>query len=356
MIIVYLLFFYLEYEKYKTENWYNHKFVPPKWLRHIVNKTGFTFENTPMKELDVNITRRCYKKQFEEVLLIIGFGALTEYESIPLFELLYKKTFKNRLYCGISSLPNQTEINFLVTDTRYGAFLYDCLDKAMKTHTSYKGYFFIGEEVLLNYWNMKDFDMNKIWEDNNIKHGPTLYEQNKEYWEWWESPWGVRAMEKVYEYFIELNYYDNRKAKLTQGEWAPDWDAGQSLNKWIWNGEGEFKCYWTNRTVLYIPKKYSQLYLNISKHFRASGVRHGITIPSVTRLITLASSNVKLRSAEINENNRNQFLTNRDYLNIASEENDIIYIKGTRKERRTVLNDLRMKEYAVGKFLEYRHC
>ena len=226
----------------------------------------------------------------------------------------------------------------------------------MKSYQNYSGYLFVGEDVLLNYWNLVGLDLSKIWEDNTIKKGPYLYEQNTEVWEWWQSPWGVRAMEKVYEYFVELNYYDNRKAKLTQGERTADWDAGQSLNKWLWNGKGEFACYWTNLSIVYIPLSYSQLYLNITKHFRASGVRHGIAIPTVTRLITLESESVKLSSTEINNDNKEDFLKKRHLLNEASAATHLVFINGNRKQRRAVLNDLRLKEYAVGKFLEYRNC
>ena len=52
--------------------------------------------------------------RFANTLLVIGFGAPSEYESIPLFELLYKKVFVHRLYCGATRLQNQTEIDMLV--------------------------------------------------------------------------------------------------------------------------------------------------------------------------------------------------------------------------------------------------
>ncbi|XP_057300854.1 uncharacterized protein LOC130635518 [Hydractinia symbiolongicarpus] len=330
-------------------NWNPQKFIHPRWLRHFVN---MTYEQNNIVSPD----SPCFQNKFQNILLIVSFGAVSEYESIPLFELLYKKAFTNRIYCGASSLPNQTEITILPVDTKYGAFLYDCLDKAIKTYTNYSGYLFIGEDVLLNYWNVANLDQNKIWEDDSIKQGPVLYEQNTDSWEWWQSPWGSRAMEKVYEYLIELNYYDNRKAKLTQGDWKPAWDAGQSLNKWLWNGGGEYACYWTNRSVFYIPQSYSQLYVNISKHFRASGVRHNIAIPTVTRLVTLASESIKLRSLGITENNRGELLSKRELLVQASDKSHFIYIDGNRKERRAILNNLRLKEYAVGKFLQYRRC
>ena len=363
--------FNLEFGNLKKEKWSKREIRPLKWLRRTANRTNGKYRNALLNDNDDNAydynssntsdinedaNTHCYNKYFDEVLLIVGFGATTEFESIPLFELLYKKTFKNRIYCGVSNIPNQTEINVLVTDTRLGAFLYSCINNAMTTYPEYRGYLFIGEEILLNFWNLKGLDLNKIWEDDLVQLGPILYEQHNEDWEWWESPWGVRAMEKVFEYLVELNYYDNRKTKLTNGDWSPEWDAGQSLNKWLWNGAGDYRCYWSTRTVVYIPNQYSQLYLNISKHFRASGVRHGIALPTILRLLSLSKDFIKLTSTEINADNQGNFLTDRTFLQEASENKQFVYIHGNRKDRRAILNDLRLKEYAVGKFLEYRHC
>ncbi|XP_002168503.3 uncharacterized protein LOC100205841 [Hydra vulgaris] len=308
------------------------------------------------EDSDTKFETKCVSNYFNQTLLIIAFGATSEYESIPLFEMLYKKAFLNRIYCGSVPLNNQTEINVKVVDTKHGAFLYDCLTEVMKTHTNFTGYLFIGEEILLNYWNMIEFDLGRIWEDENTIVGPNLYEQTFNLWEWWESPWGVRAVEKVYEYLIELNYYENRRSKLTQGNWIPDWDAGQALNAWLWNGSGEFSCYWTNKSVLYLPRTFSDLFLNISKHFRHSGVRHGIAIPTLIRLMTLQENNIKLTSTEVNQKNSDDFLKNRDVLTKASQQTHIISINCERKERRFILNDLRLKEYVVGKFLEYSQC
>ena len=187
--------------------------------------------------------------------------------------------------------------------------------------------------------------------------GPILYRQPEPgTWEWFHSPWGKQAMEKVFEYFVELNYYDTRKSKQSEGEWVPDWNVGQALNTWLWNGGGEYMCYSSNKSVVYIPRTYATLFSNISKHFRASGVRQEIAMASIVRLLTLRQSNVKLTSAEINPENRKHFLERRSTLVEASQDSHLIAIKGSRKERRAILNHLRLKEYAVGRFLEYKQC
>lgn len=339
---------------YISFNLRDENFQGTGWLPRIMNVTL----NIKDEHVQPNITeqKKCIERTFANTLLVIGFGAPSEYESIPLFELLYKKVFIHRLYCGSVNLQNQTEINILVVDTRNGAFLYECLRKAMDKYTSFTGYLYIGEDILINYWNMLNLDLGKIWEDGSLQQGPVLYEQSSGAWEWFQSPWGRQAMEKVFEYFVELNYYDNRKAKQNQGDWVPYWDVSQSLNKWLWNGKGSYACYSSNKSIVYIPRPYAPIFANISKHFRASGVRQEIALPSIIRLITLEKLNQKLTSVEINQENRKIFLDERSTLMDASQQSHMIAITGNRKERREILNHLRLKEYAVGRFLEYKQC
>lgn len=300
----------------------------------------------------------CANDSFDRTLLIVAFGAITELESIPLFELLYKKVFKNRLYCGPKTPSNTSNEQFLfmVVNTRYGAFLYDCLTMVVKTHTNYTGYFFMGEETLLNYWNIRNFDQNQIWTSERVQTGPDLYGEIETSMEWWPSPWGMQAVEKVFEYFTDLNYYNNRKTKLTDGQWTPPWDVAQVLNKWLWNGKGVFRTYWTDQTFVYLPQPYVNLYVNVSKHVRSSGVRHGIALPLILRMMILKNSMVVLKSGVVNRDKNDEVLEKRNQLRLLAVENALIHLNGTRKERREILNHLRLKEFAVGKFLEYSRC
>lgn len=54
----------------------------------------------------------------------------------------------------------------------------------MTTYEEYRGYLFISEEILLNFWNLKGLDLNKTWEDNMVKLGTILCQQHNEGWEW----------------------------------------------------------------------------------------------------------------------------------------------------------------------------
>ena len=301
-------------------------------------------------------TPRCPKQYFNDTLLIIGLATSYTYESIPLYELLYKGGFKNRVICGPQLLANDSNVMIDVVNTRNGAFLYDCLSHAVEKYPEYNGYLFIAEEILLNYWRLLSLDKNKIWQDIDITAGPALYAGTPDIWEWWASPWGMRALEKAFEYLVERSYGDSRKSKLLEGDWKPDWDIGNSLNAWLWNGEGHFRAYWINKTVFYVPKRHLLVYRKLAKIFRQSGVRHALAMPTIMRMLELEEDSIKLHGRLLNDLGNSSVLKDRDSLTDASEASDFLFVNGGRKERRFVLNDLKLKEFAMGKFLYYDEC
>lgn len=283
---------------------------------------------------------------------------MSEFESLPLFEVMYKKVFKHRLYCGPDYLNGQTtfeDADFAKVNTRYGAFLYDCLTHILQTRRNYTGYIFVSDGVVVNPRQLSMLDQNLIWESNRTISGPDLYGQIENTSEWWSSPWGMQAVEKLHEYFTEVSYYNNRKMKMTEGQWISDWDVGQILNRWLWNGKGKFMTYWAHQTFLYLPARYSHLFLNITKHVRPSGVRHDIALPTVTRMLELEGKLLKLPTGLVNKGNEH-ILDDRDLVKNMIEASSLIYLDGKRKERRRLSNHLTLKEYGVGEFLKYNSC
>eukprot|EP00794_Sanderia_malayensis_P011255 gene11255-12435_t len=301
---------------------------------------------------------RCNIKDFfNDTLLIIGLGSSYEYEGIPLYELLYKGGFRHRIICGPGSLSNDSDIKIDVVNTRNGAFLYECLTHAVSNYPEYEGYFFAAEEILVNYWKFELYDKRRIWQDADVIAGPTLYTGTPDDWEWWASPWGMRAVEKAFEYLVERNYADQRRSKLTEGTWEPEWDINNALNGWLWNGRGDYKAYWVNKTVLYLPKQYVKVYKKLAKIFRQSGVRHAIAMPTIMQMLDLESETIRLRGELVDAFNANtSVLQDRDSLTKASNQAEFLYVNGGRKERRVILNDLKLKEFAMGKFLYYDEC
>ncbi|XP_066927239.1 uncharacterized protein [Clytia hemisphaerica] len=306
---------------------------------------------------ETNGRDQCLTEHFNDILFVAAFGAMLDYESIPLFEVMYKKVFRNRLYCGPEYMKQTASKSaiFIKQNTRYGAFLYDCLTQVLKNHNNYTGYIFVSESTIVNPKKLATLNKNYIWESNRTELGPTLYGQIPNTSEWWTSPWGMQAIEKLYEYLTEVSYYNIRKTKMTEGRWTPEWDIGQVLNNWLWNGKGEFGTYWSQETFLYLPKRYTSLYLNITKHARPSGVRHEIALPTLVRMIELDSSIQKLSTGVISKSDK-FVLDKRDLFEEMMGTNDLVYVTGKRNEKNKILNHLTFKEHGVGEFLKYNDC
>ena len=354
----YFLFYLLEFTVYNANFW------RPKRATFVAERNIIHRPPPPKSSNSIGINTKtnndsdfCLRDVFRDILLVVALGMSYEYESIPLFELLYKGGFENRIYCGPSQISNETDFKIDIVDTRNGGFLYECLTYTLRTYPNYTGYIFTAEEILFNYWKFSDYDKTRIWQDTSVEKGPAIYSQTWDDWEWWASPWGMRALEKSYEYIVERNYGNNRKSKLSQGEWQPEWDTNNALNSWLWNGKGDYHAYWINRTILYLPQHYAETFLHLARIFRSSGVRHAIAMPTIMRLLDLDSRSLKLKGDLINkDNSSSSLISDRTLLMNASESYDFMYVRGGRRERRVILNDLKLKEFAMGKFLLYDKC
>ncbi|XP_065055689.1 uncharacterized protein LOC135684178 isoform X2 [Rhopilema esculentum] len=353
--VVTLAMLFKEYLKYEKENYRPKRANMSETDHHKLQPMPRIF-NTVFKNQENLRSLRCPKDHLKDILLVVALSTTYAYESIPLFELLYKGGFRNRVFCGPSLLANSSNISIHVVNTRNGAFLYDCLSSIVEKYTDYNGYLFIAEEVLLNYWNLLLYDKNRIWQDIDVINGPALYSGTPDSWEWWASPWGMRALEKAFEYLVERSYSDLRKSKLTEGDWKPEWDVSNALNAWLWNGEGVYKSYWVNKSALYLPRRHLHDYKKLARIFRQSGVRHALAMPTIARLLELEVDTVKLKGTSISDVKASNISNDREALIAASKNKDFLFIKGGTKERRETLNDLKIKEFAVGKFLYYDEC
>lgn len=338
---------------------YSNKNRRPKRFHADLEGVNRTFQPLPKLVNTISsshtsyVKERCPRKYFDDTLLIVALPTSRAYESIPLYELLYRGGFSKRILCGPSPLANETKTTIEVVNTRNGAFLYDCLSQAVEKYPNFTGYLFVAEEVLINYWNLVDYDKSKVWQDAFVINGPALYSGTPDNWEWWASPWGMRAIEKAFEYLVERNYGDVRKSKISEGDWKGEWDVTNSLNAWLWNGKGQYKAYWLNRSILHLPKRHVLTYKKLAKIFRQSGVRHALAMPTILRLLELEDESEKLHGFALGSNEPSH---DRESLMGASADYDFLYVNGDMKERRKSLNDLKLKEYAMGKFLYYDEC
>ena len=114
------------------------------------------------------------------------------------------------------------------------------------------GYLYSNDDVILNWWNLLQFDRNKIWQS-----APTLDFRQPAYgdiiakeWPWWKYPEGIKACQ---EYHSLLEHLAKTKPMFKN-----------LLDIFLSNGNGEARCAkgWTD--VFYIPQKHMEDYIYLS--------------------------------------------------------------------------------------------
>ncbi|XP_022794878.1 probable glycosyltransferase STELLO1 [Stylophora pistillata] len=130
----------------------------------------------------------CLRNAFSDIVLVVVFN-FPFYSSIPTLSGLYKNAFPTIMFCGpTESREHKIE---LVQSIFKGYFGYMCMSRAMEKYPGYEGYLLIGDDVILNYWNLIGMDRNKIWEGPKV---PILSEYTQpEKWSWWNSIYGKRT-------------------------------------------------------------------------------------------------------------------------------------------------------------------
>ena len=143
----------------------------------------FSFEDTasPMMEgrlprfkifpLEAPASKSCNKSiqlssstPFPDVMLAINFNH-PFYKNIPILERYYKRLFSNYIFCGPEVDPNGQFSIVVIEQVKpeYGYYGYQCLVESMRRKPGMAGYFYINDDMIINWWNFYFLDKTKIW-------------------------------------------------------------------------------------------------------------------------------------------------------------------------------------------------
>ncbi|CAF0885291.1 unnamed protein product [Brachionus calyciflorus] len=110
----------------------------------------------------------------ESYSILITFNHEPIEENIIILDNLYKKKFKNIIYCGkqiLTKLSGQRGMQKRFDSYTFielinygiGEFHYYCMNKAIEMGYKTDGFFLLSDDVLFKYWNVQSFKTNKIW-------------------------------------------------------------------------------------------------------------------------------------------------------------------------------------------------
>ena len=230
----------------------------------------------------------CLRNAFSDVALVIVFNS-PFYSNIPLLTTLYKNAFPTIMFCGSKKTKDYT---VEVLDVHKGYFAYMCMSLAMEKYPGYSGYLLIGDDLILNYWNLVGLSRNKIWEGPNV---PILTEFTPpEKWSWWYSKWGVKTCQKVYdEIWASRKYSVKKKMAKVKNNLVkenvhfrgPLLDIKSTVNISKGNGDWTFLCPRGRSDIFYVPRKFADEFKTLSRIFYKHRSFLEIAVPTMLRMI-----------------------------------------------------------------------
>ena len=169
----------------------------------------FCLDSNVQLKFNTNLIKSSFQS---EIILLVTFNWPARLENILLIKHLYSSYFKDIVFCGPNILRFHDEIRqkfkrfdsftFIEVDTVGGIFHYYCMTKAIELNMVTKGYLLMSDDVILKYWLLKEFDIEKIWFTSKLECD--LFEmtksfETKDYGNWYK-PWGLKALQNVWKH------------------------------------------------------------------------------------------------------------------------------------------------------------
>ena len=224
-------------------------------------------------------------KKIRDILLLVVFN-FPLYQNIEVIEYIYARHFAHVLYCGEK---HETFENFnryftkpisYIESRHYHGFLgYDCMIQAMRMGYNVNGYLHMGDDVLLNVWNLYDLPRDKIWfqssmriADRSATSVPDLH-KSPEWGPWNEIP-GKRSLVPLWETLEELSI-ENEKGK----------DVQQFLKTLQENTGSPLGVMYEASDIFYVPSRLAERYMFYASLFFKHGVFLEIAVPTILNAI-----------------------------------------------------------------------
>lgn len=242
--------------------------------------------------------RNCKQDKFDDILLVIAFVEFL-YDSIPYLEKLYRHRFPNIVYCGPVKPPKEGQYKLIVVSMLHGVTAYECLSTAARTMPQFRGYLFIRNDLFLNIWSIANFNRSRIWQSLAQLGNQVMFQQPRDSWIWWYTPWGLKACEEAYKELIYLNDAYKREIIDSNGQEESSWDVENSLNALLWNGRGLNMCYRGFSNLFYIPSRHAVAFQKLSAVFQKHQVYMEIAVPTIIKMLDLSEKNEQVTGVDI---------------------------------------------------------
>ncbi|XP_046346723.2 probable glycosyltransferase STELLO1 [Haliotis rufescens] len=207
---------------------------------------------------------------YPNILLIIVFN-FPHYENLQFLETMYSMHFPHIIYCGANKDQFDTHakllskpVTFMEVDHANGWLGQHCLIEAMKMQFRVDGYLYMGDDVLLNVWNIHTLPLNKLW----VYHARVVRQSRRERGHRVDHPKvGSPAYQAALKALklVDIDRYNSFTDMLFNNSWKRDgFFIGSS-------------------DICYVPEKYKADYLYYMEHFSRFDLYIELIFPTVPR-------------------------------------------------------------------------
>lgn len=220
-----------------------------------------------------SIAGECLNKYFEDILLVIVYH-FPHYESIPLLMSFYKDAFRDIVICGQESYWKSFVMKVDIGPGLYG---YECLGEAIRRYPGYRGYLYINDDMIVNWWTFSNLDKNKLWLGSAIIPSASHVMGSRpidESWPWWNKK--SSAAEACEDTYVEMTSKTSQYVNVTE-----------LVKIHLANGEGKKLCFRAWSDLFYVPEKFSEQFQRLSFLFHKNRVFLEVAVPTILSFLDL---------------------------------------------------------------------
>ncbi|XP_071110341.1 uncharacterized protein [Haliotis cracherodii] len=213
------------------------------------------------------------KYLFTDVLLIVVINYPQLYKTTRTVEILYRRYFPNILFCGPSMesfhKDGNSELSHVEGLTEGWHYMYDCIAYAMKMNYRAKGYLHIGDDTLLQIWNLHKLPRDNVWFNDELRTlNRTVLDSP---WRWWIEPEGRKNCEGVLDELKGISQQGGEGAEL----------ANRFYTNYVENRESLDLLFGSACDFFYVPQRLRDMYVFLVSLLRKHRVIVGVGIPTV---------------------------------------------------------------------------
>lgn len=214
---------------------------------------------------------------FSSILLAINFNN-PFYNNIPILNKYFGSIFEKVIYCGPERSRKYDIITIEGARTYFG---YMCLAVGIQKFPNYKGYLFVNDDMIVNWWNMIETPQDKIWYGKEIYNeaGAAMDKPAPCCWHWWTT---ARALEKCKAAFNSL------QASSSQ------WNGKYFLDIYFENTKGAPLCLRAWSDFMYIPSRLSKVFSHLANEFYRNEVFLEVAVATILSMLDKKENIVNL--------------------------------------------------------------